>query len=272
MKRILFAFTVAALSLAFLGSCKREDAGASGAKVKIAFVTNVTADFWTYAEAGVRAAEKEFGDIEVVFKNGDGTTGKQKQIIDDLIVSGVKAIAISPTNPKDQKDMINEWADQIPVICHDSDAPQSKRLFYLGTDNVAAGKVCGNLLKEALPDGGKTMVFVGLRDQQNAIERFQGVKEAVKGTAIEILDLRTDNVQMDKARRNAEDTLINVPEIKGMVGLWAYNPPLIRDAVEEAGKLDQVSIVGFDEDPRTLQAIDKGHIYGTVAQNPYEFG
>ena len=252
-----------------LNSCGEK--GSSG-KVRLAFVTNASADFWAYAQAGVKKAESEFEDIEVEFKVGDGTPAKQRELIEALLVRGVKGIAISPTNPSGQKEMLNEWAEKASLITVDSDAVDSDRKFYLGTDNVAAGRKAGELLKEALPDGGKVMAFVGLGDQANAVERYQGLREAVEGTKIEILDLRTDEVDFGKARRNAEDTLTKYPDIAGMVGLWSYNAPLILEAVRDKGALDKVKIIGFDEDPRTLKAIDADEIHGTVVQKPYEFG
>ena len=252
-----------------LNSCGKKS---SSGKVRLAFVTNASADFWAYAQAGVQKAESEFDDIEVEFKVGDGTPAKQRELVEALLVRGVKGIAISPTNPSGQKEMLNEWAEKASLITVDSDAVDSDRKFYLGTDNVAAGRKAGELLKEALPDGGKVMAFVGLGDQANAVERYQGLREAVEGTEIEILDLRTDEVDFGKARRNAEDTLTKHPDIAGMVGLWSYNAPLILEAVRDKGVLDKVKIIGFDEDPRTLKAIDAGEIHGTVVQKPYEFG
>ena len=252
-----------------LNSCGKKS---SSGKVRLAFVTNASADFWAYAQAGVQKAESEFDDIEVEFKVGDGTPAKQRELIEALLVRGVKGIAISPTNPSGQKEMLNEWAEKASLITVDSDAVDSDRKFYLGTDNVAAGRKAGELLKEALPDGGKVMAFVGLGDQANAVERYQGLREAVEGTEIEILDLRTDEIDFGKARRNAEDTLTKHPDIAGMVGLWSYNAPLILEAVRDKGVLDKVKIIGFDEDPRTLKAIDAGEIHGTVVQKPYEFG
>lgn len=241
-------------------------------KIRLAFVTNASADFWTYAQAGTRKAEAEFDDIEVEFKVGNGKPDGQREICNALLVRGFKGIAISPTNPKGQIEMMNEWAKKASLITVDSDAPESERKFYLGTDNVAAGRRAGELLKEALPNGGKVMAFVGLGDAQNAMERYRGLKEAVMGTDIEILGLRTDEVDFGRARRNAEDTLTKFPDIKGMVGLWSYNAPLILEALRDKGVVDQVAVIAFDEDPRTLKAIDAGEIFGTVAQKPFEFG
>jgi ribose transport system substrate-binding protein len=241
-------------------------------KIKLAFMTNATADFWSYGKAGAEKAASEHDDIEIEFKMGDGTAAKQREICDSLLVRGFKGIAISPPNPKGQQEMLNTWAKKASIITVDSDAPNSDRLFYLGTNNVEAGRQAGELLKEALPDGGKVMVFVGVGDQANAVERYQGLKEAVEGTKIEILDLRTDEANIGKARRNAEDTLTKYPDLAGMVGLWAYNAPACLKAVRDKGVIGKVKIIAFDEEVETLKAIDAGEIHGTVVQQPYEFG
>lgn len=127
-----------------------ETASGSADKVKLAFVTNASADFWSYSHAAVKQFEKDHPDVQVIFKAGDGTPAKQKQIVDDLISTGVKGISISPIDPVAQTKMINEWAEKIKVICCDSDAPQANRVCYFGTDNVEAGRRVGTLVKEAL--------------------------------------------------------------------------------------------------------------------------
>ncbi|MBT5902361.1 MAG: substrate-binding domain-containing protein [Opitutaceae bacterium] len=272
--RKLLPILLSLVGLFFVGCGKASDSSGtkSPAKTKLSFITNVSADFWVYAEAGARAAEREFGDIEVIFRSGDGTTTKQKQIVDDLLAAGVEGVAISPTSATNQIRMINDWATDAHVICVDSDSPESNRITYLGTDNIAAGRQLGELAKEALPNGGKVMVFVGIKDQQNAIERFQGFKEATAGSGIEVIDLRTDGADAAKARANAEDTLTAHPDIAGLVGLWSYNAPACLEAVKAAGLVGKVQILSFDEAPKTLEAIDAGEIFGTVVQDPYTFG
>lgn len=249
-----------------------KSSGSSDRKIKIAFVTNASADFWAYSEAGARQFGRDFPDVEVIFRTGDGTTAKQKQIVDDLLASGTKGIAISPTSAINQVRMINDWSKDAPIVCVDSDAPGSDRVCYLGTDNVEAGRKCGQMVKEALPNGGKIMVFAGIKDVQNVIERFQGLKEALVGTGIEVLDLRTDGTDATKARANAEDALTAHPDIAGLVGLWSYNSPACLEAVRAAGLIGKVKIIAFDEAPKTLEGIDAGEIHGTVVQNPYKFG
>jgi ribose transport system substrate-binding protein len=247
--------------------------GAAGAKHKLAFVTNNPSEFWTIARKGTEKAAKEIPNIEVEFRiPAGGTAAEQQSIIDDLLANGVKGIAISPVDPKNQTGMLNRVADQALVVTQDSDAPDSNRLCYIGTDNVAAGRQAGQLLKEALPQGGKIMVFVGVLDAENAKQRFQGLKEAIAGSNITVIDVRTDNTDRVRAKSNASDTIVNNPDIAGMVGLWSYNGPAILAAVKEANKVDKIKIVAFDEEDETLTGVKDGAIFATVVQQPFEFG
>lgn len=249
------------------------NAAQTGKEIKLAFVTNNASDYWTIARKGVEKADGELDDVKVEFKlPGEGTAAEQKRIIDDLTSTGIQGIAISPVDPDNQTQLINDTAKKALVITQDSDAPSSDRALYIGTDNVAAGRQAGELVKEALPNGGKIMVFVGKSDARNAAERYQGLKEALKDSKVEIIDIRTDDTDRARAKTNAADTLTKYPDIAGMVGLWSYNGPAILNAVKDANKLDKVKIICFDEEDETLAGVKEGSIFATVVQQPYEFG
>lgn len=242
-------------------------------KKTLAFVVNVPADFWTIAKRGTEKAQAELPNYNIeFFIPGEMSAAAQKRILEDLLARGVAGVAISPVNPDDSTAILNQVASQAVLFTHDADAPNSNRAMYIGTDNVDAGRKAGELMKRALPDGGKAMLFVGTMDAANARERSQGIKEAIAGTKIEIIDIRTDGGDQAKAKANVEDTLTKYPDINLLVGLWAYNTPQIYNAVKAAGMEGKVKIVGFDEDQQTLKGISEGTILGTVVQQPYEFG
>jgi ribose transport system substrate-binding protein len=242
-------------------------------KKTLAFVVNVPADFWTIARRGTEKAQAELPNYNIEFYvPGEMSAAAQKRILEDLLAKGVAGVAISPVNPDDSTGILNQVASKAALITQDADAPNSDRLMYLGTDNVAAGRQAGELMKKSLPDGGTAMLFVGTMDAANARERTQGIKEAIAGTKIEIIDIRTDGGDQAKAKANVEDTLTKYPDINLLVGLWAYNTPQIYNAVKAAGMGGKVKIVGFDEDQQTLKGISEGVIDGTVVQQPYEFG
>jgi ribose transport system substrate-binding protein len=263
------SITLIFISLLLTGSCAQKGAGTK----KLAFVTNNAADFWTIARKGCEKADAELVNATVEFRiPSDGTAAEQKRIIDDLLAKGVDAIAISPVDPANQTQLINETAKSALVFTQDSDAPASERACYVGTDNVAAGRQAGQLIREALPEGGKIMLFVGKGDARNAQERYQGIKEALQGSQVEIIDLRTDDTDRVRAKANAADTLVKYPDVKALVGLWSYNGPAILNAVKEANKSGQVKIICFDEEDETLAGVKDGLITATVVQQPFEFG
>src|SRR6478672_2583703 len=138
-----------------------------GQKPKVAYVTNGIASFWVIAEAGVKAGGEKYGAIATAYMPAEGITD-QKRIIEDLLTSGVDGIAISPIDPANQSDLINQACGLTKVITHDSDAPGTKRLCYIGMDNYTAGRMCGKLIKEAMPEGGSVMIFIGRLEQDNA--------------------------------------------------------------------------------------------------------
>lgn len=145
--------------------------------VKLSFITNSIDPFWVLAQKGCEKAEPVFNAKVDVIMPSNGTVEQQKQSIETFINNGGQGLAISPINPANQVDMINQAAAVMPVLCQDSDAPESNRLFYLGTSNYQAGRAAGKLVKQALPEGGKVMIFVGKLEVLNAQERSRGVIE-----------------------------------------------------------------------------------------------
>ena len=108
-------------------------------------MTNNASDFWAIARKGTEKADAELADVSVEFRiPPDGTAAEQKRIVDDLLAKGIDGIAISPVDPNNQTPFINETAKQTLVFTQDSDAPQSDRTAYVGTDNVAAGRQAGD--------------------------------------------------------------------------------------------------------------------------------
>lgn len=282
-RRALFAFVAAAF-------CAAPAVGQDAPKKpRLAFVTNCVAEFWTVGSFGVEAAKAEFGVDAVVRMPANGTAEEQKRILEDLLAKGVQGIAVSPKDPENMTALLDKVAGRALLVTHDSDAPKSKRLCYVGMDNYDAGRMCGQLVKEALPDGGAVVLFVGNLDQDNSRRRRQGVidelldrsrdpsrfdkQDAVlKAGKYEIRATFTDQFDRQKGKAAAQDALARWSDVGAMVGLFEYEPPLLLEAVKSANRLGKVKVVGFDENDATLQGIVDGHVHGTVVQNPYEYG
>jgi len=269
MKRALLTGIAAAVGLAFALS-----SGAHAADKKtLVFVVNGASDFWKLAEAGVKKAQTELPNYTLQFKYPEQAAAAiQQRLMDDLVAAGVSAIMVSAVDPKTSTEALNRIGSQVPLFTTDSDAPATNRIAYIGSSNTDAGKQAGSLMLQAMPNGGKCIGFVGLPGADNARERIEGVKETIKGSKVELIDVRGDDIDQTRAKRNVEDALAANPNIDCMVGFYSYNTPRIYEVLKESGKLGQVKVIGFDEDPITLGGVREGTIVGTVVQQPYEWG
>ncbi len=264
MKKITLA---AAAATALSGAASAQETR------QLAFVVNAASDFWKLAEAGVKAAQAELPGYELQFRYpAQGTAALQNALMDDLVAAGTDAIMISSVDPKTSIDAFNRIAAQVPLFTTDSDAPASNRIAYLGSSNTAAGIQAGEIAVKALPGGGKCMGFVGFLGADNAVERIAGFRKAVEGSGIELVDVRGDDVDFARARANVDDVLAAMPDITCMVGFYSYNPPKIYEALQAAGKLGEITVIAFDEDPITLGAVREGTFAATVVQDPYQWG
>jgi ribose transport system substrate-binding protein len=242
-------------------------------KKQLAFVVNGASDFWKLAEAGVKKAQGELPNYELSLKYPEqAAAAVQQRLMEDLVAGGVSAIMVSAVDPKSSTDSLNKIGSQVPLFTTDSDAPDTNRIAYIGSSNTEAGKQAGEIALKALPDGGQCIGFVGLPGADNARERIEGMKAAIAGSKVELIDVRGDDIDMTRAKRNVEDALAANPDVKCMVGFYSYNPPRIYEVLKESGKLGQVTVVAFDEDPITLGGVREGTIAGTVVQDPYEWG
>jgi ribose transport system substrate-binding protein len=250
-------------------------AGAASAQNKktLVFVVNGASDFWKIAEAGVKKAQGELPKYNLQFKYPEqASAAAQQRLMEDLVAAGAAAVMVSAVDPKNQTDGLNKLAGQTLIFTTDSDAPQSRRVAYIGSSNVELGKSAGKLMLQALPQGGKCIGFVGLLGADNARERIQGVRETIKGSKVELVDVRGDEIDQGRAKRNVEDALAANPDIACLVGFYSYNTPRIYEVLKETGKLGKIKVIGFDEDPITLGGVKEGSIAGTVVQQPFEWG
>jgi ribose transport system substrate-binding protein len=157
----------------------------------------------------------------------------------------------------------------IPVITIDSDAPTSKRLFFIGTNNYQAGFTGGQRLAQELKGKGSVVVFT-MPDQPNLQDRLRGYKDALAKTP-EIKITRVVDIQGDP--RIAFDTTTQIvgkerDKVDAFVCLEA------QSGKEVAGVLNSYHVTGktviaMDTDQETLDGIQKGVIAATIAQKPY---
>ena len=264
-------------SAALFQACDKQGArtadGGAPKRLHLAFVANSPGEFWAIVNLGCDIAAQQLGDVDVDFRYpSEATVEAQQQIVTNLLALGVDGIAISPIDAEKQTEFLNDVAAKTLLVCADSDAASSKRVSYIGTDNVAAGAQVARLIKEALPSGGKVAVFIGYANAQNPIDRLEGIRTGLAGSNVQIVETLEDGQSRAVAEQNAKETLAKHPGLAGVVGISGYHGPALHAAVQAAGKVGAVQIVCFDDNTDTLAGIVAGDIHGTIAQNPFQIG
>ncbi len=255
--------------------------GKGGAK-RIILLNNTDSPFWDAARAGIKKAQDDLKLTDVGFTasmdSNDGTeTGQIEKLRQYGTQSDIAAVIISPissTNPAIADELKKLKAKGITIGCFDSDLDKKfieNREFYVGTDNVAGGKVLGTAAKMLKPDGAPYVQFVGVDSQQNAIERMDGFTSAVGGTFPQ-KDRKLDDADRNRARDNVRDVIAKYPELSLLVGIWSYNAPAIVDVVKEKKVRDKFTIVTFDAEAIAIQQMGEGMIDAMVVQNPFAMG
>jgi ribose transport system substrate-binding protein len=255
------------------GPAPTTGAPASGDQVTIQIITNGVSPFWDPMAVGMDRAAAKFGCQASWAGPQTAQIPDQKRMVEDAISRKVDGLAVSAIDAAAITPTIDQAVDAgILTITFDSDAPKSKRLVYIGTNNYKAGQAAGEEAKKLFPDGGKIIAFVGNRSAENARDRENGFKDALKGTKIEVVDVREDNKDPSRARKNVEDAIQARKDVNGFLGLYSYNGPAIVDAVTAANAQDRYKVIAFDMEPKTQQALQAGKIAFTVVQKPYDFG
>ncbi|MFM9181583.1 MAG: substrate-binding domain-containing protein, partial [Phycisphaerales bacterium] len=213
----------------------------------------------------------------------------QKRMLEDLVTRGIDGVSVSPIDPANQGEVLSLVAERSFLITNDSDAPKSPRLCYVGMDNYAAGRLCGELAREGLPKGGKVAIFIGRLEQDNARRRWQGFVDGLLGRSNDparaddptkpiteagysIVGTWTDSFDRAKAKANIEDVMIRHPDLALMTGLFEYNSTLAVEVIRQSGKQGKVLLAAFDEGADVIAGIRDGYVLGTVVQDPFMYG
>jgi ribose transport system substrate-binding protein len=231
---------------------------------------NLQVSYWKAAGAGFANASSQY-KVRADFAGPQNYDPKaERDALDQAVQKKATGILLAVTDPALLKDSIDKAvAAGIPVITIDSDAPASKRLFFVGTNNYQAGFIGGQRLAQELKGKGNVVVF-SMPDQSNLQDRLRGYKEALAKTP-DIKITRVVDIQGDP--RIAFDTTTQIigkerDKVDAFVCLEA------QSGKEVAGVLNSYHVTGkvvmaMDTDQETLDLIQKGAIAATIAQKPY---
>jgi ribose transport system permease protein len=230
---------------------------------------SVSNPYWVDAREGLEDRARALG-VKADFRGASGTdVNDQIKQFEDAMARKPAGIIISPSGVG-VTPMINRAIDsQIPVICVDSDAPQSKRFSYVGTDNYNAGLQGGELLGKLL--AGKGEVFLlSVPGEPNLEDRVRGYRDALsKHPDIRIVDVENDRADANEAARVARNLLSAHPNIAGVGCVDSGGGEGTAVVLREKGLAGKVRIVGMDRNDATLNLIEEGVIDASIAQRTY---
>ena len=232
--------------------------------------TNISLPYWQEAQAGFLDAAKSLGvRAELVGPTAYAPNAELvmfRQVVDEQ----PSGICLSAARPEIfQPDIDKAIAQGIPVICVDADVPNSKRISYIGTDNFKAGKESLKQMATLLQDHGNIAVIT-IPGQRNLDDRVAGVADALKNfPAIQLSKILDDKGDTPTASDLVTESIQKKEKIDGIICLEASGGAGAATALQSAKMEGKLPIVAFDDDPQTLDAIERGAIAATVTQKPY---
>lgn len=238
--------------------------------------------FFDFARDGCEKRAKELGNIECIYKGPvEHEPATQAQIIQDFITQKVDGLAISVADVAAMTKSIDAaTAAGIPVITFDADAPGSKRIAYIGTNNKEFGLALGKQLLQLRPNGGKYAMVSGGPGAKNLAERVDGVREALKGSKwTEVSGSPTFcNDDPALAIQQMTDLQTATPDLAAIipVGGWPMFAPEGFKAFASKNKKDidsgKFTLVVADTLKMQLELLRDGYANALVGQRPFEMG
>ena len=232
---------------------------------------NIGLQYWKTADAGLQAAAAQYG-VKAEMRGPNSLDPKaEADEFDAMIARHPAGLLVSAADPKLMQPEIDKALEAgIPVITIDSDAPESHRLYFVGTNNLQAGRLGGQRLIQKL-EGKGNVVFFTIAGQLNIAERLKGYKDVLADhpgiKIVDVFDMHGDSgTAMDKASeylaRKGADT------VNAIVCLEASAGDGVAQALKRAGAKDKL-VVAMDADSDTLALVKDGTIDSTIAQKPY---
>lgn len=246
---------------------------ASQGTIGVSLLTMSNPFFRDVGDAMTAEAAKHGMKVQVV--SADLDSAKQSDQVKNFIVAKVSAIILTPADSRAVGTAIKEAnAAGIPVFTADvaSLAPDAKVVSHIATDNLGGGRMAGEMVAELLSGGGKVAV-IDHPEVESGMLRTRGFMEVIaQHPNIQVVVTLPGGGERDRSFKATQDILQSHPDINA---IFAINDPTALGAVaalEAAGKLSQVKVVGFDGQMEAKIAIRDGKIYGDAIQFPDQIG
>ncbi|WPC40211.1 substrate-binding domain-containing protein [Clostridium sp. JS66] len=244
-------------------------------KPKITLISHVYSNpYWKYIKLGAEKAAKQRNAV-IDFQGPDtASVGEGIKFINMAYAAKVSGIITYVQDEAMYKPVIDKvLAGGIPIVTVDSDAENSKRLAYVGTDNVTAGRVGAKEMIHQVGLYGNVGIIMGGKNVKNQIERVKGFTEYIKSNSkLNISEIESSDSYLLEAELATKKILINNKNIKAIFCASALDGQGAAKALISMGAAEKVKIICFDDLPETLDYIKNGTITSTIVQDPYGMG
>lgn len=230
--------------------------------------------YWESVREGAYAAADKYGVHVEYLGPVRANVQDHIQLVDMSIAAQVDGILTQGLTEEGFTPVINKAIDKnIPVILIDTDAPNSNRHAYIGTNNYEAGYLAGLKMIELLGGKGKVGVITGSFQAENMNLRTEGFKKALElAPEIELVAIESSEISQVEAEEKTLKMLKENPDINGIFGNSALDGIGIVKALNRLDRSEDVKVVAFDTLPETLSLLTAGEIDAIITQEPYEMG
>jgi ribose transport system substrate-binding protein len=261
-----------------LGVCLHAGAADAPKKYTVAVIPKgTTHEFWKTVHAGAVKAGREEG-AEIIWQGPAKEDDRKGQIevVQNFTSRGLDAIVLAPLDEIALARPVEAAVKRgIKTVIIDSDLKSKAFSSFVATDNFAAGKLAAGEMGKLLPNGGKVVVLRYLEGSASNVNRENGFLEALK-TACAKCEVVSSNqyagVTAESALKTAQNLLNKYPEVDG---IFTPNGPVafgMLRALQTAGRVAKVKLIGFDATEPLLNALKAGEVAGLVVQDPFRMG
>lgn len=280
--RTIFKYTIYIFIMIFitangilLYSLREEKAVEGQIKPKIVLISHVfTNPYWQYVKLGAEEAAKQRNAV-IEFEGPDNASVDEGiRFINMAYAAKVSGIITYIQDEDKYNSVINKVVEGgIPIVTVDSDAANSKRLAYVGTDNIAAGSKGAEEMISQIGTEGKVGIIMGGRNVKNQMERVKGFKDYIsENSKLTISDIESSDARLLEAELATEKILINNSDIKALFCTSSLDGEGAAKALNGLNLVGKVKIICFDDLPETLGRIKTGIITASIVQKPYMMG
>jgi simple sugar transport system substrate-binding protein/ribose transport system substrate-binding protein len=231
---------------------------------------DVSNEFAPFLKAGVEKAAADLG-VEARFVGPVGADAEQQIAeLENLVEAGAEGLAISSVSTDALAPVINRFiAAGIPVVTYNTDNPESNRLAFAGQDLEQSGYEAAKVLAELLSGQGDVIITTLDAAAQWSIDRETGARRAfAEYPGINVLTTVNTGTEPQEIYAAVENAMLANPSVTGALSLECCSTPALGEYVKRNGLQGQVTVVGFDELPTTLDLIKNGFIAASISQAP----